>query len=313
MTKFRFLAVVFLTFTICTLLLNHFPAHAQTCSNNPTSSDSITTTVNITQTGTYTVWSRLLTPDSTDDSYYLQMDGGCAINVGDSGTIPPNTWTWINYQDGNTASVTTMSLSSGTHTIKFTARESNVSIDRVLFVADSCVPTGTGDNCATSPTVTLSPSATPTAAPVSPTQVPSTIPTTLPTDIPTALPTAIPTPLPTATPTPRPTATPTFLPTPTPIPPDTTPPTVSITSPKNGASVKRGKNLSITASASDNVGVIKVQFLVSGSVICIDTTSPYSCNWQVPNKNGATYTLTAQAYDAAGNAASNSITVKSSN
>src|SRR2546422_5068215 len=44
---------------------------------------------------------------------------------------------------------------------------------------------------------------------------------------------------------------------------DTTPPTVSITSPASGTTV--GATISVTASASDNVGVVGVQFLLDGA------------------------------------------------
>lgn len=63
--------------------------HAQSsCSINPTSTTTDTTTVTISQTGTYTVWSQILAPSLGNSSYYLKIDGGCAIDVGDSATIP---------------------------------------------------------------------------------------------------------------------------------------------------------------------------------------------------------------------------------
>lgn len=109
-------------------------------------------------------------------------------------------------------------------------------------------------------------------------------------------------------PTPTPTTGPAGTPTPTPIP-DTIPPTVSISSPLNGSIVSRGTTVLIQANATDNVGVSKVNFLVNNTLKCSDTATPYSCNWQVPNKRGATYTITATAYDAANNSASQRISV----
>lgn len=108
-----------------------------------------------------------------------------------------------------------------------------------------------------------------------------------------------------------PSPTPTTIPTATPSS-DVTLPTVSIDSPTNGGVVPRRSTVTIRASASDNVGVTKVEFLVNGSLICTDIDSSYSCNWQVPGKPNASYTLTAKAYDAAGNNAFVNITVKSS-
>jgi Bacterial Ig domain len=108
---------------------------------------------------------------------------------------------------------------------------------------------------------------------------------------------------PTATSPPPPTATRT--PTATPPPPgDTLPPTVGITSPADGSQVRRNDTVTITASVSDNVGVARVEFSVNGVLRCTDTAPPYTCAWRVPNSAGVTQTLTAKAYDGAGNAAS---------
>lgn len=91
---------------------------------------------------------------------------------------------------------------------------------------------------------------------------------------------------------------------------DTTPPTVSITSPDDGALVTRKTTVTITATATDN-GVARVEFLVNGSLQCTDTSAPYSCNWRVPSAPNKTFTLQARAFDQAGNSASAAITVRS--
>lgn len=137
------------------------PTASAACSNTPDSSmGTVTQSISIATTGTYRVWSRIMAPDTTNNSYYLQIDGGCATDVGDSSSIPANVWTWVDYQDGNTGSITDVSLTAGTHQLVMTGREANVMLDRVIFTADtSCTPTGTGDNCAvpdaTPPTVSV--------------------------------------------------------------------------------------------------------------------------------------------------------------
>jgi hypothetical protein len=78
---------------------------------------------------------------------------------------------------------------------------------------------------------------------------------------------------------------------------DTTPPTVSITSPTNGATVSG--TVSVTATASDNVGVTKVEFYLDGALQSTDTTSPYAWSWDTTTASNASHTLTAKAYDAA--------------
>ena len=96
-------------------------------------------------------------------------------------------------------------------------------------------------------------------------------------------------------------------------PPDTTPPTVSITSPTSGASVSG--TVTMTASASDNVGVAGVQFLLDGVNLGAEATAaPYSAPWDTTTASRGSHALTAVARDAAGNRATSapvSVTVVS--
>jgi WD40 repeat protein len=81
---------------------------------------------------------------------------------------------------------------------------------------------------------------------------------------------------------------------------DTTPPTVAITSPASGATVSG--TITVTASASDNIGVVGVQFKYNGiNFDGEDLTPPYSATAYTDNVPNGTYTLTAVARDAAGN------------
>ena len=85
-----------------------------------------------------------------------------------------------------------------------------------------------------------------------------------------------------------------------PPPPDTTPPTVRITSPASGATVSR--TITVTAEASDNVGVVGVQFQYNGiNFDREDTSPPYTATAYTKNVPDGNYTLTAVARDAAGN------------
>ena len=81
---------------------------------------------------------------------------------------------------------------------------------------------------------------------------------------------------------------------------DTTPPTVSITSPAGGARVSG--TVTVSASASDNVGVTQVVFYDGTTQIgSPDTTAPYSVSWNTAVIPTGSHTLKARAYDAAGN------------
>jgi glucose/arabinose dehydrogenase/regulation of enolase protein 1 (concanavalin A-like superfamily) len=80
---------------------------------------------------------------------------------------------------------------------------------------------------------------------------------------------------------------------------DTTAPTVSVTSPSSGATVSGTANIS--ANATDDVGVTKVEFYVDGSIKSTDTTSPYNFSWDTTSSANSSHSLVAKAYDAAGN------------
>ena len=91
---------------------------------------------------------------------------------------------------------------------------------------------------------------------------------------------------------------------------DNTAPTVAITSPANGAVIQRNAITNINANASDNFGVVKVEFHVGTTLMCTDTVAPYTCAWQVPNQK-TTFSLKATAYDVAGKTATHTISVTS--
>jgi beta-lactamase superfamily II metal-dependent hydrolase len=78
---------------------------------------------------------------------------------------------------------------------------------------------------------------------------------------------------------------------------DTTPTTTSITAPLAGATVSG--TTSVTATASDNVGVTKVEFYLDGSLQSTDTTSPYAWSWNTTAATNGSHSLTTKAYDAA--------------
>ncbi|MBI2031534.1 MAG: right-handed parallel beta-helix repeat-containing protein [Candidatus Levybacteria bacterium] len=137
------------------------------------------------------------------------------------------------------------------------------------------------------------------------TSVPTAIPT--PTKAPTPTPTRVPTP----TPTPIPSVVPSSGPTPTQTPIDNIKPTIVITYPINGSSIQRGKRITIIASASDNIGIKKVEFYINGRLKCTDLISSYSCQWKVPRQSDVTYTINVIAYDTSGNQSSAQSTVTS--
>jgi hypothetical protein len=86
------------------------------------------------------------------------------------------------------------------------------------------------------------------------------------------------------------------------------PPTVSITSPANGATFTAPASITITANAADSDGTVaRVDFSRNGQAIGSDTSAPYGVTWS--NVPAGSYTLTAVAHDDAGATASSSVDV----
>jgi hypothetical protein len=77
-------------------------------------------------------------------------------------------------------------------------------------------------------------------------------------------------------------------------------PTVSLTSPVEGDTVREGKTLELTATASDDVYVGGVQFKVNGNVVATDSNSPYQFTYDVP-LNSTSLSITATAFDLGNN------------
>jgi hypothetical protein len=90
-------------------------------------------------------------------------------------------------------------------------------------------------------------------------------------------------------------------------PADTTRPTISITSPQNGARVSRW--VTISAAASDSSGIASVQFFVDNQAIATDSSAPYSVSWSFRKASAGAHVIKAVATDKAGNTAQASITV----
>jgi hypothetical protein len=95
---------------------------------------------------------------------------------------------------------------------------------------------------------------------------------------------------------------------------DTTAPTVSLTFPAPNATLTIRETYTLTATASDNVGVTRVEFFLDGGMLLgSDSTAPYSLSWY-NNTTVGVHTLSAKAYDAAGNVTtSTAVTVSAQN
>ena len=211
-------------------------AQAAACTAPSTDYGSATSTVKIDNAATYKIWSRMFAPDTTGNSYLLEVDGNNCYVVGDNG-VTTKFWSWVDWQNGNTSDKIMQNMTVGNHTIKLIGREAGVKLGRVLFVSDTnCVPVDNGSNCT--------------------------------------------------------------------VAGDTTPPAVTINAPDTNATVSGA--LDITASATDNVGVTKVEFYINGALAATDVSNPYSYNWNTASVANGPVSLMTKAYDAAGNVTSDS-------
>jgi thermitase len=85
----------------------------------------------------------------------------------------------------------------------------------------------------------------------------------------------------------------------TPPPTDTTPPATTITSPSSGSTASG--TVTIGVSASDNVGVARVEVYINGVLVGSSTSANAALSWNTTSYANGSYTLQAKAYDVAGN------------
>lgn len=78
--------------------------------------------------------------------------------------------------------------------------------------------------------------------------------------------------------------------------PENLPPTITITSPADGASVPFGETITISAEAADSDGAIRrVEFYADGALLVYDVVAPYTVDWT--NVSAGTHEIYAIAYD----------------
>jgi thermitase len=89
---------------------------------------------------------------------------------------------------------------------------------------------------------------------------------------------------------------------------DSTPPSDTITAPTSGQSVSN--TVSVLVNATDNVGVVRVELYVDGTLSGTSASAPFTVKWSTRKLATGAHTLQSKAYDAAGNAgASSTLTV----
>jgi hypothetical protein len=89
--------------------------------------------LNVSNGGTFTLWMLANGPDTGSDSFWFSVDGGPDLRV----NLPANVWGWV--------SPGTVSITTGTHTIKVKVREDGALVDKILLTKNTTfTPTGLG-------------------------------------------------------------------------------------------------------------------------------------------------------------------------
>ncbi|WP_224368939.1 Ig-like domain-containing protein [Hyalangium versicolor] len=88
---------------------------------------------------------------------------------------------------------------------------------------------------------------------------------------------------------------------------DLSPPVVGFTSPAEGATLTG--TVTVSGTATDDVGVTKVELYDGATLVTYKTTAPYNISWNTRTAANGSHPLTLKAYDVAGNVGSASRTV----
>lgn len=216
---------------------------AANCVTPTTDYGSGSASVTTPEAATYRIWTRIMVPDTTNNTYLLQVENNGAntcFTVGGAG-VQSGKWTWVAYQNGNTSNRTDMALAKGAHAVKMIGNAPGVKVDRLVFSSDlNCTPTSVDGSECNNPT-------------------------------------------------------------------DSAAPTLSLTAPAAGSTV--AGTVDVTANATDNVGVTKVEFYVDSQLKATSTVAPYSFQWNTAELANKNFVLIAKAYDAAGNIRTDSVEV----
>ncbi|MDN5205444.1 DUF1593 domain-containing protein, partial [Fulvivirgaceae bacterium BMA10] len=109
-------------------------------------------TFNVAEPGIYTLWGRVIAPNSSDDSFWISMDGGAWVKWNGLSTV--TNWDWKQVTDyDNQNQTTSYDLAFGAHYIDIAFREDGAQLDKLYLTNSGNIPTGTGMdgiNCSSS-------------------------------------------------------------------------------------------------------------------------------------------------------------------
>ena len=106
-------------------------------------SGHITCGFNAVESGTYTVWGRVLTPTADDNAFWVKMDSESWLSWDD--ITPATTWTWVD--------IDTFTLTEGSHTFIVAYNKDGAQLDKLFITRSDIIPSGKGGaagNCSPS-------------------------------------------------------------------------------------------------------------------------------------------------------------------
>ncbi len=100
----------------------------------------------VANSGSYKIWGRTIAPTGSDDSFWVQVDGGVWYKW--NGIPLTTAWAWDDVHNNDAGNVTlTWNLVAGSHTLRVAYREDGTQLDRILITNEaSFVPSGVGGN-----------------------------------------------------------------------------------------------------------------------------------------------------------------------
>lgn len=155
-------------------LLVESRAEAACADPNPSFGTVSFNNLTVPESGTYRVWTRMQIPDSAKNNFLIEVNGGTCYTVNGSGSLPANTWTWVDFHGGAASSKINVNLTAGSpFSMRLLGTSEGVLVDRVIFTrintsGETCTPSGLGNDCAEpidvqNPTVSMTaPAASPT-------------------------------------------------------------------------------------------------------------------------------------------------------
>src|SRR5687768_5147928 len=90
------LVVVTLVLVLTALLVTNFNSrkvNAAACTAPATDYGSVSMDVTVPEAAVYRIWTRINTPNTSNNTYLLEVDANNCYNVGGS-NLQANTWTW---------------------------------------------------------------------------------------------------------------------------------------------------------------------------------------------------------------------------